>query len=296
MEKQYNKGSLVSKIFHGMKKIVKKKKPTCQASGCYNLCASRKDVYCTNCIKYPPPVQNTYIPPVTVTQPAVNVNQSIVNAKPTTPPPPPVTVNPTTTTPPPVIVNPTPPPPKLTQVFSNSVIKKTEMKLLKTGDPEYKDALQSFCLGLPNNTILGIFKLNMPTHLVKAHDDYKVKYSYPNVRAFHGTKCVCGPQRFVSNPKAEFCKSGCGACGIAQDGNKIRFSGDGKLWFANNSSVSLGYCSYGYHASYGYGKNGTYGTTANTMFIVDLITNLPGPVYILDSEASAIPKYLVIFQ
>ncbi|CAG8456235.1 13924_t:CDS:2, partial [Dentiscutata heterogama] len=312
MKKHYNKGTLVSKIFNGVKKIVNKKpKPTCQASGCYNLCASRKDVYCTRCIKYPPPVQNIYIPPVTVNptpppslvtvaQPAVN--QPIVTAKLTTPPPPPVTVNPT----PPLPVNvnqpivtsksTTPPPPKLNQIFSNSVIKKTEMKLLKTSDSEYKDALQSFRMGLPNNTILGIFKLNMPTHLVKAHNDYKAKYSYPNVRAFHGTKCVCGPQRFVSNPKAEFCRSGCGACGIAQDGNKIRFSGDGKLWFANNSSVSLGYCSYGYNASYGYGKNGAYGATANTMFIVDLITNLSGPVYILDSEAVYIDLLRVGFK
>ncbi|CAG8836422.1 24707_t:CDS:1, partial [Gigaspora margarita] len=97
MKKQYNKENLVSKIYHGMKKIIKKKpKPTCQSPGCYNLCARRKDVYCAGCIKYPPRVQNT--PPVTVNQ---------------TPPSPPVTVN-QTPLPPPVTVNQTPLPPPVT--------------------------------------------------------------------------------------------------------------------------------------------------------------------------------------
>ncbi|CAG8636505.1 hypothetical protein C2G38_2090946 [Gigaspora rosea] len=303
-----------------MKKIIKKKpKPTCQTPGCYNTCARRKDNYCAGCIKYPLRVQNTYIPPVTVNQtppsPPVTVNQ--------TPLPPPVTVNQTPLSPP-VTINQTPQPPpetvtqavvtvnqpietvkpttipspELTKVPSNSVINKTEMTLLTNNLSEYKDVQTFFRTGLPNNTILGIFKLDMPTHLVKAHDDYRTKnLNMMNIRVFHGTKHICNPKRFISNPKAEFCNSGCGVCGIAQNGNKIAFSRDRRLWFANNSSVSLGYCNNGYQMSYGNGKNGAkYGTVENAMFIVELITHLPGPVFTLDSEAATLPKYLIIFQ
>ncbi|CAG8734343.1 14651_t:CDS:2, partial [Gigaspora margarita] len=284
----YNRNNLISnkrknpplKIYHGMKKIIKKK-PTCQTSGCHNTCAGRKDVYCTGCIEYPPNVQNTYIPPVTVNQtplsPPTTFNQI--------PLPTPVTVNQTPLPPPEIVtqaaVQPietikptTTPSPKLTEVPSNSVIKKTEMTLLETNHSEYIKVQKFFRKGLPNNIIHGIFKLNMPTDLVKAHNSYKTRhFCTRNRRAFHGTKSICNPKRFISNPKAEFCNFGCGVCGIAQNGNRISLSRDKKLWFSNNSSISLSYC------------NVFGGTGEKGMFVIDLITNSPGQIFTLGNEA-----------
>ncbi|CAG8527727.1 16511_t:CDS:2, partial [Racocetra persica] len=266
----------------------------------------------------PPPVtvNQTLSPPsVTVNQtptnPSVTANQTPANPSVTvnqTPANPPVTVNKTASPPmtinktsssPLVVVNqtPSPPPESVNQTVlpppskptSDPVIYKTEKKLLEQTDPEYLDVLNSFRVGLPGNIILGIFKLNFPINLVIAHEQYKKNnQTMANIRGFHGTKSVCGPKRFISNPKAAFCKSGCGACGIAQNGNKIKFSGDGLLWFANNSSVSLYYCNNG----------GTRYNVASekTMFVVDIITSQPGPVYTLNAEAAVIPKYLIIFQ
>ncbi|KAF0526846.1 hypothetical protein F8M41_013964 [Gigaspora margarita] len=283
MNKQYNKESLSSKIDHGMKKFIKKKpKSICQTPGCSNPCAGRKNVYCAGCIKYPLLVQNTYIPPVTVNQlpqsPPVPVNQ--------TPLP---TVNQTSLSPPGTatvtVKSTTHPPPKPTKIFSTPAIIKTKMTLLTANDSEYINIQQFFRTGLPYNTILGIFKLNMPIHLVIAHKNYRAShFSMTSLRAFHGTKSICSPKRFISNPKAKFCKSGCGVCGIAQNGNKKKFSSDKKLWFSDNSSISLGYC------------NGFGGAGEKAMFVIDLITNMPGPIFTLGSEAATLPKYLIIFQ
>ncbi|CAG8813535.1 38631_t:CDS:2, partial [Gigaspora margarita] len=269
MNKQYNKESLSSKIDHGMKKFIKKKpKSICQTPGCSNPCAGRKNVYCAGCIKYPLLVQNTYIPPVTVNQlpqsPPVPVNQ--------TPLP---TVNQTSLSPPGTatvtVKSTTHPPPKPTKIFSTPAIIKTKMTLLTANDSEYINIQQFFRTGLPYNTILGIFKLNMPIHLVIAHKNYRAShFSMTSLRALHGTKSICSPKRFISNPKAKFCKSGCGVCGIAQNGNKKKFS---KLWFSDNSSISLGYC------------NGFGGAGEKAMFVIDLITNMPGPIFTLGSEA-----------
>ncbi|CAG8609598.1 13342_t:CDS:1, partial [Racocetra fulgida] len=287
MKNQYAKDHLVLKVYRGIKKIVKKKKPHCQRQGCPNRCSGRKDIYCTACVQYPYlTVNQTPTPPsVNVNQtpppPSVNVNQTPSQPSVTvnqTPPPPPVTVNQTPQPPvtvnqtlsppsvtgnqtpayPPVTVNktasppvtinktsssplvvvnqtPSPPPVSVNQTVlpppskptSDPVIYKTEMKLLNPTDSEYIDVLNSFRVGLPNNTILGIFKLNIPTNLVEAHEQYRRNNpTMANIRGFHGTKSVCGPKRFITNPKAAFCRSGCGACGIAQNGNKIQFSGD----------------------------------------------------------------------
>ncbi|CAG8742213.1 21153_t:CDS:2, partial [Gigaspora rosea] len=262
--------------------IIKKKPiPTCQTSGCYNPCASRKDVYCTGCIENPPHVQNTNIPPVTVNQtplpPPTTVNQTPLPTSVTvnqTPLPPPETVTQAVVQPIETVKPTITPSPKITKVPSNSVIKKTEMTLLKTNDSEYIKVQKFFRKGLPSNIIHGIFKLNMPTNLVKAHNSYKTRHFYTcHRKAFHGTKSICNPKRFISNPKAEFCKLGCGVCGIAQDGNRISLSRDRKLWFSNNSSISLGYC------------NGFGGAGEKAMFVIDLITNMPGQIFTLGSEA-----------
>ncbi|CAG8694332.1 5305_t:CDS:2 [Dentiscutata erythropus] len=169
---------------------------------------------------------------------------------------------------------------------------KTIMTVLKSSDEDYKKVKKMFQVGLPKSTILGIFQLQMPTRLVDDHETYKVKIAdsikTTNDRVthkmFHGTKHTdnCDPQRFIKTRNARFCKSGCGFCGIAQAGNQSKFSNyNGKMWFANNSITSLGYC-------------GTY--NVKTMFVVDVIAEKYEGILIVRDNAATIPKYLIIFK
>ncbi|CAG8808155.1 16435_t:CDS:2, partial [Gigaspora rosea] len=47
----------------------------------------------------------------------------------------------------------------------------------------------------------------------------------------------------MENNIPNFCKSGCGLCGIVQQGNR-KISAK-RMWFAQQSGMSLGYCNRG---------------------------------------------------
>ncbi|CAG8465077.1 hypothetical protein C2G38_2216766 [Gigaspora rosea] len=169
---------------------------------------------------------------------------------------------------------------------------KTIMAELKSSDEDYKEVKKMFQVGLPKSNILGIFKLQMPSRLLNDHEIYKDKIAESictskdkvTHRMFHGTKHPdkCDPQRFIKNPNAKFCKSDCGFCGIARGGNQSKFSNyNGKMWFANNSITSLGYC-------------GTL--NIKTMFVVDVIAERYEGILIVRDNAATIPKYLIVFK
>ncbi|CAG8773972.1 15004_t:CDS:2, partial [Cetraspora pellucida] len=149
------------------------------------------------------------------------------------------------------------------------------------GNEDYENVKKMFQVGLPKNNVLGIFQLQMPIKLLNDHEAYKKKIANNTNRSkdgithkmFHGTKHAdnCDPQRFINNRKAKFCKSGCGFCGIAQEGNQSKFSNyNGKMWFANNSITSLGYC-------------GT--PNVKTMFVVDVIAEKYQGILIVSNNA-----------
>ncbi len=108
------------------------------------------------------------------------------------------------------------------------------MTSLSSTDEEYIDIEKIFSNGLPNRHILGISHLQMPTKLVKAHAQYKKQMAQLNNlpeneishRMFHGTRnaASCDPQRFVDQKRLNFCKSGCGVCGIIKEGNRTKYS------------------------------------------------------------------------
>ncbi|CAG8600342.1 8270_t:CDS:2, partial [Racocetra persica] len=174
----------------------------------------------------------------------------------------------------------------------NLNIERTIITELKAEDEDYEKVKTMFQVGLPKNNILGIFQLQMPTKLLNNHEAYKnqiansAKTSKDRVthKMFHGTKHPdsCDPQRFINNRKAKFCKSGCGFCGIAQEGNQSKFSNyNGKMWFANNSITSLGYC-------------GT--PSVKTMFVIDVIAEQYQGILIVSNNAATIPRYLIVFK
>ncbi|CAG8521928.1 11220_t:CDS:2 [Cetraspora pellucida] len=173
-----------------------------------------------------------------------------------------------------------------------SNIEKTIITELKVGDKDYENIKKMFQVGLPKNNILGIFQLQMPIKLLNDHEAYKNKIADNTNRSkdgithkmFHGTKHAdnCDPRRFINNRKPKFCKSGCGFCGIAQEGNQSKFSNyNGKMWFANNSITSLGYCG---------------SPNIKTMFVVDVIAEKYQGILIVSNNAATIPRYLVIFK
>ncbi|RIA89851.1 hypothetical protein C1645_824177 [Glomus cerebriforme] len=171
-------------------------------------------------------------------------------------------------------------------------IRKTKLLTLSSKDKEYIEIQEFFRIGLPNKKILGIIRLQMPTKLVEAHEKYKKDVALSNNlsesqichRMFHGTKTsfICKPQHFINNKCALFCKIGCGVCGIAQEGNRTKYSHyTQRMWFANNSATSLSYCS---------------NNNVKAMFVVDVVSPLPNSILIIEKDEATIPKYLIVFQ
>ncbi|CAG8677209.1 16120_t:CDS:1, partial [Racocetra fulgida] len=112
-----------------------------------------------------------------------------------------------------------------TRESSNTKIYKTKITVLSMDDSDYLSVKKFFLSGLPVHTVLGILKMDMPTKLVEAHEKYKRQnYGMLTHRMFHGTRSLCDPQRFITNPQAEFCKYGCGVCGIMREGNKTTYA------------------------------------------------------------------------
>ncbi|CAG8482638.1 9469_t:CDS:2, partial [Dentiscutata heterogama] len=140
-----------------------------------------------------------------------------------------------------------------------------------------------------------IIIIDMPTKLVEAHEKYKKQnYGMLTHIMFHGTKSLCDSQRFITNPRAGFCKSGCGVCGIMQEGNKIKYASNRRnMWFANSSSTSYNYCNTSLmYRCY----SDKYYSTTNAMFVVDVVARYYESVLIVERDEAVIPKYLIIFQ
>lgn len=171
--------------------------------------------------------------------------------------------------------------------------RRTKLKTLSPKDEEYIEIKKLFQVGLPNKNILGIIRLQMPTRLIKAHEQFKKELSQNNNnvsesvichRMFHGTKTafICKPQHFINNKCALFCKIGCGVCGIVQEGNKTKYSRyNQRMWFANNSATSLSYCS---------------SNNVKAMFVVDVVSTSPNSILIIEKDEATIPRYLIVFQ
>ncbi|POG81159.1 hypothetical protein GLOIN_2v1511099 [Rhizophagus irregularis DAOM 181602=DAOM 197198] len=131
---------------------------------------------------------------------------------------------------------------------NKSKLAKTQLKVLPLHDNEFIQIQRYFLKGLPHARIHTIIKLQMPTKLVEAHEQYKKTLlnnpSYGSNMTtnnlissmksnnnldkhtntmFHGTKISCNPQRFI-NGNSNFCLFSCGMCGIIQNGNQGKYS------------------------------------------------------------------------
>lgn len=112
-------------------------------------------------------------------------------------------------------------------------LERTRMSILHEHDPDYAVVKGMFFSDIPRANIKGIIRLNMPTKLVQVHENYKVKVAKKmgvptdNVThtMFHGTTSAfdCDPERFLMG-NDNFCKKGCGCCGIARKGNRKQYS------------------------------------------------------------------------
>ncbi|CAG8822798.1 26569_t:CDS:1, partial [Racocetra persica] len=113
------------------------------------------------------------------------------------------------------------------------IVETTQMTILCEQDQDYVIVKKMFFADIPRAEIKGIIRLDMPTKLVKAHEKYKkriakktgIKIEYITHSMFHGTTSSfeCNPDRFLQG-NSEFCKKGCGVCGIIRQGNKKKYS------------------------------------------------------------------------
>ncbi|CAG8680593.1 13023_t:CDS:2, partial [Acaulospora morrowiae] len=114
---------------------------------------------------------------------------------------------------------------------------------LLTTSQEYSQLHNEFISGMnnylyqTNQNIISILKIQMPSHIVKRHEDYKGQYSVQKV--YHGTKQRCNVRTTVITNK--LCSDQyCGVCGILRLGPRIPMN-NGMVWFGCVSSISHGY-------------------------------------------------------
>ncbi|CAG8555243.1 14076_t:CDS:2 [Acaulospora morrowiae] len=161
----------------------------------------------------------------------------------------------------------------------------TKITPLSTNNLDYIRIQRRFSSALPQVTILGILLLQMPSNIVKAHNALKSNMAASGsalYKMYHGTKSTCDPVNLISR-KEPTCNAGCGVCGIIREGNKTSYSRSGvnQMWFAKSPATSI---------SYTYGSN-------KAIFCVDIISPTPPTDYIIvNSNASTLPRFLVIFR
>jgi len=164
-----------------------------------------------------------------------------------------------------------------------STLTNTKLSLLNQNDLDYIRAHQRFLSMLPQAKIMGIIRLQMPKYLVETHQNLKKQMAMQNNlqlnavthKMFHGTRASCDPLQYI-NRLSPTCSSGCGLCGIVSNGNDVAFSRyGGQMWFANNPSTSLGYCS---------------GGNANAIFMVDVLSVSANSILIVSQNAVSYSK------
>ncbi|RHZ44699.1 hypothetical protein Glove_712g41 [Diversispora epigaea] len=175
-----------------------------------------------------------------------------------------------------------------TNVNTTQIINKrttrTIMSNLNSDDPQYIEIEKLFHSGLPNQNIFAIIHLQMPTKKVEIHEEYKKTFNINSThRMFHGTKNACNPELLVTQENDySFCKSGCGMCGIIQNGNQKKLSKHSSyMWFADNSITSNGYVG---------------STEIKAMFVVDIISPIKGSVLTTNRDRATLPRYLILFK
>ncbi|CAG8517115.1 3988_t:CDS:2 [Ambispora leptoticha] len=173
--------------------------------------------------------------------------------------------------------------------MDGSTLNQTKMTILYPNQIDYEKAYKRFNQNLPNSTIKAIFRLQMPKLMVDKHLALKNEMARTagsadriTHRMFHGTKTSCDPLRLITSLTPS-CTSNCGVCGILREGNRGAHSrqGGGRMWFAKNSSVSLGYCD---------------GKPVKTMFMVDVLSQTTGDILIVSKDEETLPRFLLLFQ
>ncbi|CAG8607189.1 11188_t:CDS:2, partial [Ambispora gerdemannii] len=159
--------------------------------------------------------------------------------------------------------------------MDGTAITTTKLTIIYPNQIDYDNAHKRFSKNMPNSTIKAIFRLQMPRGIVEKHLALRKEMAGTTNsnrithRMFHGTKTACDPMKLITS-SAPSCNSNCGVCGIVREGNKGAYSNHGgRMWFAKNSAVSLGYCD---------------GKEVKTMFMVDVLAQQPNDILIVDKD------------
>ncbi|CAG8820835.1 39143_t:CDS:2 [Gigaspora margarita] len=162
-------------------------------------------------------------------------------------------------------------------------VENTQMTVLNDQDQDYIIVKRMFFSDIPRAEIKGIIRLDMPTKLIKSHEKFKKKIAKKsglkteNIThsMFHGTTSSfdCNPERFLQGNR-EFCKKGCGVCGIAKQGNKKKYS--------KHSKISNDYTNVNSHIQ--------------VMFIVDVVADKHDWIIVARKNKATLPRFMIIFD
>ncbi|CAG8523331.1 977_t:CDS:2, partial [Ambispora leptoticha] len=158
----------------------------------------------------------------------------------------------------------------------------TRLTVLTENDIDYQYIFKKFTGDMINASIKAIIRIQMPQSKIDRHLKLKAKNSATiTLEMYHGTYSACDPMKIVAK-KTPCCSNACGLCGIIREGNRSIYSKyNGSMWFADNPSVSLGYC------------RSTCGNT-DAIFIIDVLANGPSSIYIAQEDDATLPRFLVL--
>ncbi|CAG8575242.1 11264_t:CDS:2 [Ambispora leptoticha] len=181
-------------------------------------------------------------------------------------------------------------------------MKQTGLTSLDTVDPIYQDLHNTFTTAIPGATITGILKIEMPEKIIKRHRNLAEKMSKKHRTdtqtithaMFHGTTYSCCDPITKLETNAKLCENKeCAMCGILRKGNKMRkgrnrwwwwWRKKSGIWSSNDPAHSLNY-SLKRRDQHPY-----------IMFVLDVLSPLPGYTLEVFNKAATIPKYLITFE
>ncbi|CAG8524590.1 10733_t:CDS:2 [Ambispora gerdemannii] len=109
---------------------------------------------------------------------------------------------------------------------------------------------------------------------------------------FHGTTYRCRDPITMLETEAEFCENEeCAMCGILREGNKKRKTRNSWLWWKKSGIWSSNDPGHSLAHSLKRPDQHPY-----IMFVLDVLSPLPGYTLEVFDEAATIPKYLIVFE
>ncbi|CAG8577008.1 12334_t:CDS:2 [Ambispora gerdemannii] len=176
----------------------------------------------------------------------------------------------------------------------------TKITLLDIEEPIFQELRDQFTMAIPEATVTRILKIEMPERIIKRHQKFAAKMSKKHKTdlqtithsMFYGATYYCCDPITRLETKAELCENKeCTMCGILRKGNKMRKAKNRWWWWKKSAISSSNDPANSLTDSLKQRDQHPY-----IMFVLDVLSPLPGYTLKVFNKAATIPKYLIIFE